>query len=255
MEINWFTVIAQIVNFLILVWLLKRFLYKPVLKAIDDRERKIAAQLKDAAVKKASAQQEEDLFRQKNETFDKERAAKMNGLLEETNSEKLRLFEEVRNESNKLRLKYEDSLKQQERQMTEMFKRKTRDEVFAIAGKTLGDLANVNLEEQTVNAFIKKIQGLGDEDRSNFKKAFDGNDKTITIKSAFELSPSSKSELEKAIGRITGQQNEFHYRSSPELISGIEIDTTSYQLSWNIESYLDALNNNIATKEKENATH
>jgi len=51
MEINWFTVIAQIVNFLILVWLLKRFLYKPVLKAIAEREQKIASRLDAAAFK------------------------------------------------------------------------------------------------------------------------------------------------------------------------------------------------------------
>ncbi|NLX99005.1 MAG: hypothetical protein GXY83_22905 [Rhodopirellula sp.] len=34
MPIDWFTVAAQVVNFLILVWLLKRFLYKPILHAI-----------------------------------------------------------------------------------------------------------------------------------------------------------------------------------------------------------------------------
>ena len=83
MEINWFTVIAQIINFLILVWLLKRFLYKPVLNAIDEREKKIAAQLSDAETKKAEAQKERDVFEQKNEAFDKERAARMNKVQEE----------------------------------------------------------------------------------------------------------------------------------------------------------------------------
>ena len=38
MRINRFTVFAQAINFLILVWLLKRFLYKPILHAIDERE-------------------------------------------------------------------------------------------------------------------------------------------------------------------------------------------------------------------------
>jgi F-type H+-transporting ATPase subunit b len=48
MQINWFTVIAQILNFLVLVWLMKRYLYKPILSATDDREKKIAGQLADA---------------------------------------------------------------------------------------------------------------------------------------------------------------------------------------------------------------
>ena len=42
MLIDWFTVGAQALNFLILVWLMKRFLYKPILHAIDAREKRIA---------------------------------------------------------------------------------------------------------------------------------------------------------------------------------------------------------------------
>jgi F-type H+-transporting ATPase subunit b len=55
MKINWFTFIAQIINFLILVWLLRHFLYKPILNAVDEREKKIAGQLKDAKADKADA--------------------------------------------------------------------------------------------------------------------------------------------------------------------------------------------------------
>ena len=62
MLINWFTVCAQAINFLILVWLLKRFLYKPILHAIDEREKGIAAQLADAEAKKAEAQKDRDDF-------------------------------------------------------------------------------------------------------------------------------------------------------------------------------------------------
>lgn len=157
MEINWFTVIAQIVNFLILVWLLKRFLYKPVLKAIDERKKKIEARLEEAAMRKAEAKKDQDLFRQKNEDFDKERTVKMNLAQEDVNSEKERLFEEVRNESNALRSKFENSFKQRKQELIDSLKRKTKDEVFAIVGKTLSDLANTNLEDQVINVFIKKL--------------------------------------------------------------------------------------------------
>ena len=60
MLIDWFTVAAQVLNFLILVWLMKRFLYQPVLNAIAAREAKIAAELKDAADTKAKAHQQLD---------------------------------------------------------------------------------------------------------------------------------------------------------------------------------------------------
>ncbi len=40
--------LAQVVNFTILLILLKKFLYKPVLKALDERKAKVAKSLKDS---------------------------------------------------------------------------------------------------------------------------------------------------------------------------------------------------------------
>lgn len=73
MQINWFTVLAQLINFIVLVWLLKRFLYKPILKAIDEREKNIAGKINDAEAKDALAKKEQTAFQQKNESFDKEK--------------------------------------------------------------------------------------------------------------------------------------------------------------------------------------
>ena len=75
MKIDWFTVAAQALNFLILVWLMKRFLYKPVLDAIDQREKAVAAAVADAEAKKAEAAKDRDLFKRKNDDFDAQRTA------------------------------------------------------------------------------------------------------------------------------------------------------------------------------------
>lgn len=258
MKINWFTVIAQVINFLILVWLLKRFLYKPVLNAIAEREKKIAAQLKDADAKKAKAQKERDAFQQKNEDFDKERMAQMNKVQEEARAEKQKLFEEARNESNALRAKYETSLKQQADNITDMLKRKTQDEVFAITGKALSDLAAVSFEEQLVKVFIQKIEDLKEEEKIKFATALTNGNKTILVKSAVDLSASTKAALEKALDGIIKKEIKFQYQLAPDLVSGIEIDTGEYNLSWNIQSYLDNLQKNIAAslsfKQNENGT-
>ncbi len=252
MEINWFTVIAQIVNFLILVWLLKRFLYKPVLEAIDEREQKIALRLEEAASKKAEAKKDQDLFRQKNEAFDKERSEKLQIVREEVNSEKERLFEEVREESTALRSKFEDSLKQKQQELTDTLKRKTKDAVFSIAGKTLSDLGNAKLEDQIINVFINKINTLNDRDKIKFRDALNDNHAPILMKSVFKLSTSAKQELEKAIGTIVQKQLDFNYKLEADLISGITVETASYQMSWNIDSYLDALNKDNITTGKAN---
>jgi len=63
MLIDWFTVGAQVLNFLILVWLLKHFLYKPILNAIDAREKRIASELADADAKKSEAKRSAMTFK------------------------------------------------------------------------------------------------------------------------------------------------------------------------------------------------
>ena len=94
MLIDWFTVGAQVVNFLILVWLLKRFLYRPILNAIDVREKRIAAELADAAAKQTGAQKERDEFQHKNEEFDRQRAALLRQATDEAKAERQRLLDE-----------------------------------------------------------------------------------------------------------------------------------------------------------------
>src|SRR5690606_10048185 len=111
MLIDWLTVIAQALNFLILVWLLKRFLYKPILNAIDAREKKVADELADADAKEAKAEKEKEEFRRKNEEFDQQRAALMNKAKDEAQAERQRLFEEVRKEASDLRTKQQEALK------------------------------------------------------------------------------------------------------------------------------------------------
>lgn len=254
MEINWFTVIAQIINFLILVWLLKRFLYQPVLDAIDKREKMIAAQVLEAETKNANAQKEHLKYQKKNELFEKERTVNMNKVTEELKLEKERLFDEVKEESYELRTKFEESIKKQALEITASLKQKTTNEVFAIANKTLIDLADSNLEEKIMDIFILKIGKMNEEEKEKFKQALNTNDKSLNIKTAFDLSDSSKELLKSTLEEINGQTIKFHYHSGPDLISGIELTAESYQLSWNIESYLDSLKNNLLTNKKEHAS-
>src|ERR1700678_4797195 len=102
MPIDWFTVVAQAVNFLILVWLLKRFLYQPILRAIDARERGIAAKCAEAEAKKTAAQKARDEFQHKTEVFDQERGALLHKATNEANVERERLLNEARKDSDAL---------------------------------------------------------------------------------------------------------------------------------------------------------
>jgi len=172
MLIDWFTVSAQVVNFLLLVWLLKRFLYKPVVNAIDAREKRIAGELADAHAKKAEALKERDEFQHKNEEFDRQRAALLSKATDEAQAERQRLLDEARKAAAALSSKRQETLRNEEHNLHQAISRRTQQEVFAIARKALTDLAATNLEERMVDVFVRRLRKLNGEEKGLLASAF-----------------------------------------------------------------------------------
>ena len=246
MQLNWFTVIAQIINFIVLVWLLKRFLYKPILKAIDEREKKITGQIKDAEAKEALAKKEQAEFSEKNESFDKEKKELMDKAIAETNEERQKLLEAARNEVTELRSKLEKSLTEMQENLKRDIAQKTQKEVFAIAGKTLTDLASIRLEEQSVNIFIKRLSESKNEEKKKLIEAFKSGSKPVLVRTAFDLPIKQQNEIISTVNEILGTKPQFQFKTVPELIGGIELTSNGYKLAWSISEYLSSLQKSIS---------
>jgi F-type H+-transporting ATPase subunit b len=243
MVINWFTVIAQIVNFLILVWLLKRFLYKPILSAIDEREKGITAKLHDAELKKTEAEKQRSDLHQKNEAFDQQLAALMKTAVTSADSERLRLLGEARKDFVDLKAKQENTLKEEQQKIGKEIIRKTKNEVFAITRKTLSDLASVSLEEAMVNVFIQRLKA---DDKKHLTTAFKTSSNLVMIETAFNLPAEQQTSIENTVKQITGAQTQFQFKTLPELMSGIELTTGGYKLAWSSSDYVTSIEKNIA---------
>jgi F-type H+-transporting ATPase subunit b len=255
MKINWFTVIAQVINFLVLVWLLKRFLYKPILNAIDEREKKITGQLKDADDKKAAALKEQADFNKKNAEFDQQKKALMDKVIADTNAQRDKLLQDAKDEANTLRSNLEKAIKESQQNDELANADKTQKQVFVITKKLLKEMASSSLEDQSVNTFNKRLSSLNDEEKKKFFEAFKSNTNTILVRSAFELSAPQQTSITSVVNEVLATKNQLQFKTAPELISGIELTTNGYKLAWSFSEYLNALQNNIsaATKDKLNA--
>lgn len=251
MQINWFIVLAQIINFLILVWLLKRFLYKPILNAIDERENRIVSQLKDAEAKETKAKKEQREFRKKNEAFDLAKKELMDKAIAEISGEREKLLEEARDEATALRFKLEHSLKEIQENLNRDIAQKAQQEVFSIARKTLTDLASLSLEEQSAKIFIRRIDELTDDEKNQFIAAFKSGSNPVLVRSAFDLPVKQQNEIKSAVNVVLGIETQFQFKTTPELISGIELSSNGYKLAWSISAYLDSLQKSISETIKE----
>lgn len=251
MKIDWFTVIAQIVNFIILVWLLWRFLYKPILNAIDEREKKIKAQLEDAEAKKAEAKNEQEEFRQKNDEFDEKKKVLMDKAIAESKTEGEKLLEEARNTASALEAKLKKASKETHESANREIAQRTRQEVFAISRKALMDLASVSLEEQSVTVFINRLNELNEAEKKQFVASFKSNSNEVLIRSVFELPNKQQVEIKNAVDEILGVKVHYEFKVNPELISGIELTANGYKLAWSISEYINSFEKSISETIKE----
>ncbi len=245
MKINWFTLIAQAINFLVLMWLLKKYLYKPILKAIDERETKILGQLKDAESKKAESLKEREEYAQKIRTFDTQKEGMLQKAVTAANEEGLRLMEVSRKEANALKERLEKSLFEEQEKRNHDMVRHIEKEVLEIARKTLSELSSVGMEEQAVNTFLQKIKSLTEQEKKQFLSALGAGSNSILVRSAFELTGKLQTDIQKRLSEFAGKGCHFTFEISPELIGGIEVTVNGYRLSWNIAAYVASLEKDI----------
>lgn len=256
MLIDWFTVSAQAINFLILVWLLKRFLYRPVLAAIDAREKRIAQQLESAAKQQAEARAERDNFQGRSHALDQEREKILHAASEAATLERDRLLEGAREEARALRDRLSAALATEREELRRRLQSQTHAEVFALSRRVLRDLAGTDIEQRMVEVFLNQLKGLSAEQRQQIilplgivprtSRRF-----TAVVRSAFELSPGQRAAMRSAVATTLGTTDTpstpdtIEFEVSPELICGIELSVNGLKLAWSIPDYLTSVSQSL----------
>ncbi|MEP6947233.1 MAG: F0F1 ATP synthase subunit B [Acidobacteriota bacterium] len=245
MLIDWFTVGAQALNFLILVWLMKRYLYTPILNAIDAREKLLAAELADAAKKKDEAKMDRDEFQAKNDKFDEQRAALLKKANDDAKTELDRLLAEANKTAAALSNKRHDALLKDAHSLNKAIRHRTEQEVFAIARKALTELASADLEECMANVLISRIDGIDDKTKKGLAAALKGSSDPAIVRSAFELPDKQRAAIQDSFDVTFADKTPIQFETSPDLISGIELVANGQKVAWSISDYLTSLEDGV----------
>jgi F-type H+-transporting ATPase subunit b len=246
MLIDWFTVGAQIVNFLILVWLLKHFLYKPILHAIDAREKRIAAELADADAKKAEAQKERTNFEDKNKAFDEQRSALLSKAADEAKAERERLIDQAKKDTDNLRANQADALRGDQIRLGSEITLLAEKEVFSIARKALKDLATVSLEERIGEVFTRRLRDLDPKEKELLGDALKNSSQPALVRSAFDLPPDQRAAIQNALNETFSAVVSIRFEDSQDAICGIELTANGQKVAWSISSYLTDLSKKVS---------
>lgn len=245
MQIDYFTIFAQIINFLVLVLLLRHFLYGRIIKAIDEREKRIESQLQEAAKKKKEADDEADSYRKMKKEFLSEREGMLAAAREETQNIRRELSKNATDEVNENKAKWNEEIQRQKDAFLDNMKMSASKEIYAIARRALADLANEELELHIFKKFISQLQKMDDDEKKKMMEFLEKK-QDIVIKSGFMIPESMRQSIHKTLQDKVGDDLNISYILSPDLISGIELSASDLRISWSIGSYLYSLEDELS---------
>jgi F-type H+-transporting ATPase subunit b len=245
--IDWFTVVAQIVNFLILVALLKYFLYGRIVRAMMERGEKIQARMDEAQGKKDEAEEELKLYQKKNRELEQRRDDLLGQIQEEANDRRLTLLREARDEVEKKRSDWRQLLEHQKTAFSRDLRRRAAHEITNMTRRALRDLAGTDLEATMAATFLKRLEALSEDQWSTFKTSLNENadvSTPIVVRSSSGLPTAVRDRLTRLL-ETKLHDFQVHYEVIRDDLPRIELIVRDRKIAWSVEDYLDGLEEEI----------
>lgn len=241
MNIDWLTVIAQIVNFLVLVWLLQRFLYHPVIDAMERREQRIADRLEQAQQREQTAEQNEQLYENMRIGLEQNIEQRLQDAEAAAQEKRVVLLEQARVEIEQLRDQWHQQLQEEQQDYLKALRKTSVQAIQQIGRRILGDLADTELEVQIIAVFMKRLKNMDDVMRQKLQDS----DSIIHISSAFDLDVATQNRITQVIHEQLDESAKVKYSQSRDLLCGIVLKAVGFQVSWNMEDHLQMLDERL----------
>jgi len=238
LELNWSTILLELVNFVVLVWILKRFLYKPVLEVIARRRAGIEKTLQDAEAMQREAAAQKRQYENRLDDWARERQEARDALtreLDETRRNRLAELDTAL-ESERERVAAADA-----RRLDDL--RRQAEQAAAangarFASRLLGELGGEALHARLVELFLSSLAELSAEDLAAFGRDARDSDRG-TVTSAFAVGDADRARLETALGELTQAQSSVAFAVDPSLGAGLRVTLGARVLGLNVADELE----------------
>lgn len=242
MLIDWFTVVAQLINFVILLVALKFLLFDRIVQAMDERRDHIEDRRREAEEKRTEAEEETERLQRERREFESERDELLDDARREAESRRRELIEEARRGVDEQEQQWLEALRRKQDRLARHLQRQAGEQVVEATRRVLADLADADLEDAVVAGFVKSIERLDDQEREAVADSLDSADGAALIRTGFELSESRRESVREALRRLTGDEGpEFEWERDSTIMAGIQVETEVARIGWTIDGYLDEL--------------
>lgn len=240
MELNWSTFILEIINFLVLVWILKRFLYKPVTEVIARRRAAIEKSLADAQTMQAEAQTRKGQYENRLADWEREREKARLQLLDESKAERARLMAALQAE---LAQEREKNQVLEQRRLDEL-RRGIEAEATAQGGRftsrLLSRLASPELEARIIAMVVEDLPTLAEGKKQTLRAACRESGSKVKITSAYPVDEKRQEALTRGMSDLAGAPTSCEFHQDSRVIAGVRITVGPWILRANLQDELEA---------------
>ncbi len=241
MQIDWFTLVAQVVNLLILLVLLKKFLFDPVMEAMERREQTIAGRLDDADEQRRDAErQREELLGERREQ-QRRREEELQRARREVDERREQWRERARREVDERRRGWVEGVRRQRQAFLRDLRRRTAEGVVRATRRALGEMADRELQAQMAATFARRVGELPDEQRRRLAEALAGGGGGLTVRSSFDLGERERARLSEALEEVIGAPTDPAWERADDLVCGLQLRAGGHELAWSLDGYLEDL--------------
>lgn len=233
MSIDWITVIAQIANFLVLVWLLKRFLYRPILDGIDAREAEIARRMAEAGAAQKKAQAAEAEYREQQAQLLADQQAMVEQALRASEQRRDALLADARAALEREQKDWHRHLERERHKFTAQLHRAGEETLLELTRKALRDLADETLEAAIVRHVSARLRPIADE---LSEAAGDHAEAVATTRDP--LPEAVRTQLQADLQKLLPGKT-LRFETDPQQAPGLVLRVGGAQVAWTIDSYTD----------------
>lgn len=241
MLIDWFTVAAQAVNFIILMALLKVFLYDKIVKAMKQREQHIQDRLEEANKEREEAKEQKLQYEAEQRELEQKKEDLIKSAKDEAQKRRDELIEQARRDAQALRSDLEDAVRQESASLVQTFREEASRLCLKLARRSMAAMADVDLHEQAASVFRKVLAEADEQTIARLREATREEGGTARVLSAVELPGSAQSDVTRAVQELLGEDTDVQYAVDEDLVLGLELRCGGRSLGWSVRDYLDSV--------------
>lgn len=222
MTFNLWTFLFEIVNFLVLAYVLHRLLYRPLHDAIEQRQAAQAQALTEAeAARRQAAEMQLQLQAQAAE-LDRQRQAALHEAREQAEGERRRVLAEAQQAAERLRAESQRGIEHERQEMLAALRDEVVQQSVALSERLLREVAGADLHRQLVQHLVEALEGLPEPERSALRAPGNG-DAAALLESAAPVDGPLLERLGSAISAVLGRPVDVSVRDTPTLVSGARL--------------------------------